>query len=159
MTTKHIRYFQYVNKPYQQVREAIQADPLGAFKRATRSAAARADDVGAQLHVDIGGVTVAKDIEITVEKVEETQRSARLGPVTTLQLRWKAADSAHLFPLMRADLSIYPLTSTETQLDFSGDYEVPLNVLGKAIDALVGHRIAEASVQRFVSEVSEYLRV
>lgn len=158
MSRKHVRYFEYVNKPYEQVRDAIQADPLAAFSRATKSAAARADDVAAQLHVDIGGVTVAKDIDITVGRVEESQRSTRLGPLTRLELQWKASDSAHLFPLMHADLSIYPLTATETQLDFSGDYEVPLNVVGRAIDALVGHRIAEASLHCFVNEVSEYLR-
>lgn len=158
MTMKHVRYFEYVNKPYTQVRDALQADPIAAFRRATRSAAARADDVAAQLHVDIGGVTVAKDIDITVRNVEESQRSTKLGPVTRLALEWKASDSSHLFPLMHADLSVYPLTATETQLDFSGDYKVPLKVLGTAIDALVGHRIAEASLHRFVNEVSEYLK-
>jgi hypothetical protein len=59
---------------------------------------------------------------------------------------------------MKAELSVYPLTATETQLDFSGLYEPPLGVLGKAVNAVVGHRIAEVSVHRFVSEVAEYLR-
>ena len=63
-----------------------------------------------------------------------------------------------LFPLMKADLSIYPITATETQLDFKGLYEPPLGPLGKAVNAMVGHRIAEVSVHRFVSDVAEYLR-
>ena len=63
-----------------------------------------------------------------------------------------------LFPLMKADLFIYPITATETQLDFKGLYEPPLGILGKAINALVGHRIAEACVHRFVSDTAEYLR-
>ena len=63
-----------------------------------------------------------------------------------------------LFPIMKADLSIYPLTATETQLDFKGVYEPPLGPLGKAVNAMVGHRIAEVSVHRFVSDVAEYLR-
>ena len=63
-----------------------------------------------------------------------------------------------LFPLMKADLSIYPLTATETQLDFKGLYEPPLGLLGKAVNAMVGHRIAEVSVHRFVSDVAQYLR-
>jgi hypothetical protein len=59
---------------------------------------------------------------------------------------------------MHAELSVYPLTATETQLDFSGDYEPPFGILGNAVNAIVGHRIAEASVHRFVTEVAEYLR-
>ena len=63
-----------------------------------------------------------------------------------------------LFPLVKANLSIYPLTATETQLDFKGLYEPPLGPLGKALNAMVGHRIAEVSVHRFVSDVARYLR-
>jgi hypothetical protein len=59
---------------------------------------------------------------------------------------------------MHAELSIYPLTATETQLEFSGDYEPPLKLFGTMVDALVGHRVAEASVHRFVSEVNSYLK-
>ena len=63
-----------------------------------------------------------------------------------------------LFPFMKAELAIYPLTSTETQLDFSGAYEPPLGALGKAMNAVAGHRLAEASVHRFVNDVAGYLR-
>jgi hypothetical protein len=59
---------------------------------------------------------------------------------------------------VKADLSIYPLTATETQLDFSGLYEQPLGVVGKAMNAMLGHRIAEASVHRFVGDVAGYHR-
>ena len=63
-----------------------------------------------------------------------------------------------LFPLMNGELSVYPLTSTETQLDFSGIYQPPFGAVGKTVDAVVGHRIAEVSVHRVVSDVAEYLR-
>ena len=38
---------------------------------------------------------------------------------------------------------MYPLTSTETQLDFSGIYEPPFGAGGKTMNAIIGHRIAE----------------
>ena len=63
-----------------------------------------------------------------------------------------------LFPLMKAELFIYPLTATETQLDFVGLYEPPLGAVGKAVNAIVGHRLAEVSVHRFVNDVAGYLR-
>jgi hypothetical protein len=63
-----------------------------------------------------------------------------------------------LFPLMNGELSVYPLTSTETQLDFFGVYRPPFGAVGKTMNAIVGHRIAEASVHRFVGDVAGYLR-
>ena len=59
---------------------------------------------------------------------------------------------------MRADLSVYPLSGKETQVDLRGTYAPPLGLLGGAIDALAGHRIAEAAVHRFVTAVAERLR-
>jgi len=58
---------------------------------------------------------------------------------------------------MNAELSVYPLTPTETQLDFLGRYEPPLGIVA-ALDAMVGRHIAQASVPRFVTDVAKYLR-
>ena len=101
---------------------------------------------------------MATDIAISVKHVEERAQGATSSPETRMQLQWEAAKSPRLFPFMRAEFSIYPLTATETQLDFAGTYEPPLGVLGSAMNAIIGHRIAEASVHRFVTDVAEYLR-
>lgn len=69
-----------------------------------------------------------------------------------------SANAPQFFPLMNGELSIYALTSTETQLDFFGVYEPPFGALGKTMNAIVGHRIAEASVHRFIADVAAYLR-
>jgi hypothetical protein len=103
-------------------------------------------------------VDVGKEIEISLQNVEETPPSGRTPAVTHLHFEWKAKQSPGLFPLMHAELSVYALTATETQLDFSGTYDPPLGLLGSALDAVVGNRIADASIHRFVSEVAEYLR-
>jgi hypothetical protein len=153
-----IRSYDYVNHPYQQVRDALTKDARAVFQSATKAAASRANSVASQLRVNIAGVEVATDIAISVKSIEERKDEATSAPSTCLQLEWEAATSPRLFPFMRAELSIYPLTATETQLDFCGLYEPPLGALGSAINAIVGHRIAEVSVHRFVTEVAEYLR-
>jgi hypothetical protein len=155
---RQIRVFDYVNHPYEKVREALTTDAGPAFSRATTRAAARAESVASQLHVNIGGIEVGTDIEISINTVEETPGTGRVSPVTHVRFEWKARQSPHLFPLMHAELSVYPLTGSETQLDFSGHYDVPLGILGKGVDAVVGNRIADASIHRFVSEVAEHLR-
>jgi hypothetical protein len=54
---------------------------------------------------------------------------------------------------MEATFSIYALSSTETQLDLHGRYLPPLGLVGGAVNALVGNRVAEASVLRFIQDV------
>jgi hypothetical protein len=153
-----IRCYDYVNHPYEQVREALKRDALSVFQAATKAAASRAQAVAAELHVDIGAVAVTAEIRISVKSVEEKAAEPMAGPATRLLLEWEAASKPQLFPVMKAELSVYPLTATETQLDFFGVYEPPLGGVGRAMNALVGHRVADASVHRFISQVAEYLR-
>ncbi len=155
---REIRYFDYVNHPYAPVSAALSTDALGVFQAATRSATSRAKSVASALHVQIAGVEVATDIAITVEGVEEKPAAAKTTPTTTIKLSWEAAKNPALFPFMNAELLIYPLTPTETQLEIAGHYVPPGGPLGKAIDAVVGHRIAEASVHSFITDVAGYLR-
>ena len=159
MTTgREIRCYDYVNHPYERVRNALQQDALAVFQSATKTAAHRAQSVAAELHVEIGGIGVKSDIKISVTKVEEKTLDAIRTPTTRLLLEWEAATMPRLFPLMKGELSIYPLTPTETQLDFSGVYEPPFGAVGKTMNAVVGHRIAEVSVHDFVRDVAGYLR-
>jgi hypothetical protein len=153
-----IHCYDYVNRPYPEVRDALSQDALWVFQSATKAAASRAQSIASELRVDFGAIGIEADIHISVNNIEEKDREGISDPVTRLQLEWEAATMPRLFPLMKAELSIYPLTATETQLDFKGFYEPPFGALGKAANAIVGHRIAEASVERFVTDVAQYLR-
>ncbi len=153
---REIRCYDYVNHPYEKVRDALHDNALAVFQAATKGAASRANVVAAELHVTIGGIDVGKEIAIEVTNVEVDKSAS--SPKTVLKIEWQAADSPGLFPMMHADLSIYPLTKTETQLDFAGHYDPPLGALGGALDSIAGHRIAEVSVHRFLTEVATYLR-
>jgi hypothetical protein len=153
-----IRSYDYVNHPYERVRDALVADPASVFSAATRAAAARARSVAAALHVTVGGLEVSAEIALAVGAIEEEDSNGYASKITRIPISWQAAERAHLFPLMDAELSVYALTATETQLDFLGHYEPPLGVVGGAFNTIVGHRVAEASVHRFVTDVAEYLR-
>src|SRR5215471_16868408 len=60
------------------------------------------------------------------------------GTVHPVAAGMGSREDACLFPLMKANLSIYPITATETQLDFNSLYEPLLLPLGKAMNAMVG---------------------
>lgn len=155
---RKIRCYDYVNHPYERVRDALQQNALRVFQSATKTAASRAQSVAAELSVDFAGIGVKTDIKIDVKSVDEKAAGSASMPTMKLTLEWEAAKMPRLFPLMKGELSVYPLTATETQLDFSGVYKPPLGTLGKTMNEIVGHRIAEVSVHRFVSDVAGYLR-
>ena len=155
---KTIRVYDYINHPYEAVREKLGVDALNVFRNATKVAALRAKSVASELHINIAGIEVGTDISISVKSVEDQPKTISSPPMTLIELEWEAAKSPRLFPFMKAQLSIYPLTATETQLDLTGNYEPPLGVLGSVIDSVVGHRIAEASVHQFITDVAVYLR-
>ena len=157
MSQREVRAFDYVNHPYEAVREALRGDPGGILAGATRVAEARTSEIVASLSVDIKGIEVSKEISIRVGAIRE-EEGPRLSRTTHVALEWEAKGSPGLFPVMKADLAIYPLSGTETQIELRGHYAPPLGALGGALDALAGHRIAEASVHRFVGAVAEELR-
>jgi len=149
---RELHAYDYVPLAYERVREALRSDAAGLFQRATVTAASRAEDVVAHLSVAMGAIEIGADVKIQVHYVSE--ETSALGERTTrLELSWSATRAAGLFPSMQATFSIYPLSATETQLDLSGRYRPPLGLVGNAVDALVGHRVAEASVLRFVQDV------
>jgi hypothetical protein len=151
-----IRSFDYVNSPYDRVRAILTTDALAICHSATRGASSRTKSVAAALRVELGGIEIAKEIELAVREISERKKGTT--PTTRLEVKWKAASTPGMFPVMNGELQLYPLTPTETQLDFSGRYEPPLGWLGIAVDTVAGRRIAEASVHRFVAEVAQYLR-
>jgi hypothetical protein len=154
-----VRYIDYVNAGYERVRDVLRRDALAVCRAATKTAAARAESLASELHVNLGGFDIGTDIAISVIGVDERPGDVKSPRTTRLSLEWEAARRPRLFPFMHATLIVYPLTSTETQLELVSRYDPPLGVVGAALDALVGHRIADASVHRLLSEVAAHLRL
>jgi hypothetical protein len=160
MSTPHrLHCYDYVNHPYAAVRDALCADPRGVFQRATTSAADRAQALAANLKVGVGALEIGTDVVIEVLGIDEREEGpAGRTRTTVIRLRWSAARAAALFPSMEAELLVYPLSRDETQIELDGRYTPPLGALGGALDSLVGHRVADASVHRFVTDVASLLR-
>jgi hypothetical protein len=159
MTDGHrLRCYDYVNQPDAKVRAALLSDAPGIFARATTTATERERSIGVQLHVHLGPLDVATDVHVEVGTPKETMSTLVRSPMTVFPLSWSAVKTPSLFPRMRGTLSVYPLSQSETQLEFEGVYDPPLGLLGDAIDAMAGHRIAEASVLQFVRDVAALLR-
>ena len=150
---RRLRCYQYVNRPYAPVRDLLRREPLELLKRATTSAAGRAGALAASLHVEIGGIEVGVDVRPHLHGIRESPGGDGQQPVIRLEIGWEASRTPALFPSMHLELSAWPLSSTDTQLEIAGEHRPPLGPVGKAIDAAIGHRIAEASVHHFLDDI------
>jgi len=157
--SKELHSYQYVNRPFEAVRDALIVDAVGLFERGTQTATGRAHALVSNLKVTIAGLDVGKNVVVKVRRVEPHAEAPTHDPsgAVRFDLEWQAETSSSLFPSMKASLLAYPLGTNETQLDLRGHYEPPGGVLGSAADWLLGHRIAEASVKRFLDDIAARL--
>ena len=83
----------------------------------------------------------------------------RVGPVRRREaellvaLTWEPGGSGALLPSLEADLQIAPYGTSETVLTLRGRYEPPAGALGRRVDALLLHHLAEATVRAFLCDV------
>jgi hypothetical protein len=152
-----IRVFDYVNRPFGQVSTELQTDTGGIIQRATTVAGERARELGAKLHAHVGPVDVTADVTIEIGPMDETPMGSG-RPALRIPIAWHAIRTPQAFPVMHAELLVYPLTPTETQLELVGTYEPPLGPVGRAIDAALLHDVARGSVLQFIQEIARYLR-
>lgn len=158
LDTREIRYFDYVSAEYERVREVLQTNPLGLCHSATKTPAAPGASHTGELHLDVGGFAIGTDVDITVRKVEKRPATPRSPEAMTLSFEWQATGHSWLFPFMHAELNAYPLNATNTQLELVSRYDPPLGTFGAAVDVVIGHRIANACVDRFLADVAGHLR-
>ncbi len=68
----------------------------------------------------------------------------------TVPMEWMPSSLDRLLPRMEADIQLSPLDHSFSRLGISGRYYPPLASLGLTIDRVALHRVAEASVRKFL---------
>jgi hypothetical protein len=79
------------------------------------------------------------------------------GKSVIVPLLWEPQALERLLPTLEGDLELSDLGTDHCRLSLSGRYRVPLAQIGAVIDKLGMHRVAEASVRRFLCDVAEAL--
>jgi hypothetical protein len=128
---REIRSYDYVNRPYERVRDALRQNALTVFQSATKAAASRAQSIATELHVDFGGIGVTTDINISVKDIEENIVDGTSTPSTRLLLEWEATTMPRLFPLMKGELSRVPADLDRNPVGFLRRLRTTLRRRGK----------------------------
>lgn len=150
--TRNLHAYAYLDRPYDQVRLAFSSELVEVLEHAGEAAATRAVTVSHRLAAHLGPLQIGTRIDVEPTGFEQTPRDAG-HPSCRLHLTWKASTAQALFPTMQADIVAHAVGPDETQLALFGTYSPPLGALGSVADAVLGHRVAEASVHSFLNAV------
>lgn len=149
-----IQDFVQVKAPYQAVRDQLlNTDPGWLADHAT-AAYAEGEQILSTVSATSGEPTlVHKRVYIDLGAPYER------GEGTVLPLNWWATGAQRLFPTLDADLEVMPLGPDQVMLTLVGRYDPPLGAVGRHIDRLVLHRIAESSVRSFLHRTAANLEL
>jgi hypothetical protein len=145
-----IRYYLDLSLPFEGVEEALMAAPEAWLPGVAREA----EDRGEQLLGEVG-FSFDDDHRMSKEVHIQLGPPHRMPGKTLLPLSWKASGPERLFPSLEADLEIATLGRSRTQLSISARYRPPLGFVGKALDRVLLHRVAEATIKDFLDRVGE----
>jgi hypothetical protein len=151
MNTMLLHDFAYVSIPAARVCERILANDGGWLA----PLAAAAADEGEALRLRVGPVEALPMLGKSV--IVRVGQPISRSEMTVVPLTWQATTAPGLFPVLSADLEIAALGDTLTQLTLHGRYDPPLGAIGRRIDRLLMHRIAEATVRGFLVRLAEGL--
>ncbi len=144
-------FYEYVDRKADDVVALLKERREEIFQAATRRAAEKTGEMLSLLHVNVAGLEVGKEVVIQLgEPVEEAN-------VVLFPVSWKAATQDWLFPSMQGNIEVTALDNVTPlcQLALRGHYRPPAGVVGALGDALIGHRLAEATVRHFVIDLAE----
>jgi hypothetical protein len=79
---------------------------------------------------------------------------SRTGPAARWPLSWEPVGHDAALPAFVGTLEVCDLDDGTTRLRVCGEYRPPLGVLGLVVDKVIGHRLAEASIEQFAMGVA-----
>ena len=148
-----IQDFVQINAPYATVRDRLFGRTPGWLADHASAAYAEGERLFVTVTATAGGVPVGKRVHIDLGAPYER------GDGSVVPLSWWATGAQRLFPTLEADLEIMPLGPDQVMLTLMGRYEPPLGAVGRGLDRLVLHRIAEASVRSFLHRTAANLEL
>lgn len=149
-----IYVYTYAGVAFDDAVALLAGDPELLLQDATDVSSAHGDAVLGQLHHDLAGIEVDRDVVIELGEFDPVELTRSIVPV-----HWRAARGHAWFPTLDATLEVSALSTVPplTQVALVGTYRPPLGPLGAAIDVVGAHGIAEATCHRFVNEVASRL--
>jgi hypothetical protein len=143
------RYFVEVPLPADQVERALLDSPAEWLSAIAGAAQERGD--GLLVEVGVGPLEAGFRRHVFLRLGEPV----RFPSMTSVPLTWEPVGLEGLLPRLDANIELGPLGEDRTQLAISARYQPPLGVVGHAIDRVLLHRVAEATLKDFLDRVGQ----
>lgn len=149
--TRPLYAYDYAHVAFDDAIALLAEDPGGLLQSATDASMQHADEVVTNLHVEVAGFDLGRDVVIELGEFEPVEALRCILPVS-----WRAASGHLLFPTVAATLEIAALSLQPplVQVTLAGSYDPPLGPLGTMVDRALTQRMAEAVIHRFVQDVA-----
>lgn len=136
---------------FTQVHKVLVEDPGAAFS-ATPTADTRAiRRFALDLGVDLGaGASIHQDVIVSLGAPRSADR------VLVVPVEWHASGHEHLLPTFSGELEA-AAAGDRTRLRLAGNYTVPLGVVGRFGDGVIGRRVARRSLESLVQRLAARL--
>jgi hypothetical protein len=144
-----VRYYLELPLPHERVEQALLGSPPEWVAALAGDAQQRGDGLLAEVGVGPLGDRLGRRVAVQLGE------PVRFPSMTSLPLTWEPLGLEGLLPRLEADIEIGPLGQDRTQLAISARYRPPLGAAGRAVDRVLLHRVAEATVKDFLDRVGE----
>jgi hypothetical protein len=149
-----VRYFVEVRLAAPRVEAALLAAPDGWLPAVAADASRHGERLLARARGGAAGG--AADGADGGEPVEvELGRAVRFPSKLALPISWWQANGGGMLPALDAEIEVGTLGPDHTQLALNGRYARPTGTDGRVVDRFLLHRVAEATVKRFLDEVAD----
>jgi hypothetical protein len=142
-----VRYYIELSLPVVKVEQALVGSPAGWLSAVAGEAHARGDGLLGDVGVGPLGARLRRQVRIQLGE------PVRFPSMTSLPLTWEPVGLEGVLPRLDANLELGSLGGDRTQLAISARYRPPLGVVGRAMDRVLLHRVAEATVKDFLDRV------
>ncbi len=94
---------------------------------------------------------IAKSVDVILAE-------PRMRPnMVVIPMTWSPTGASKLFPSLDADLELSSLGDGVCRLAITGRYKIPFGVIGEVANTAFMHRVAEDTIRRFLTQISEKL--
>ena len=142
-----IRYYVELPLPAEQVEHVLLDSPAEWLSTVAGKAQQRGDDLLSEVGVGPLGPRLGRRVTIQVGQ------PVRFPSMTSLPLTWEPVGLEGLLPRLDANIEAGSLGEDRTQLAISARYRPPLGLVGRTVDRVLLHRVAEATLKDFLDRI------
>ena len=153
---RELHHTAYARRPYAEICDEVAADPKGVIAAAADAAVRHANQLVANVDAAMAFFAPLDEVDIDVQSLRRKGNHH-----SWLYFTWTADPDRRLLPNVDAQLDLVPLVPAGpealTVLSIHGHYMPPPSMFASMEEAVLGRRIVDAAMHRFLNHLADSL--